>query len=56
MPDHADPTVTGFPARHPARFIMTFPYLGNLLTVKLGRAQGLVDRDAHRVELVDRTL
>ena len=52
VPDHADPTVTGFSTRHPARFIMTFPHFGNLLTLKLGRAQGLVHRDAHRVELV----
>ena len=31
---------------------MTFPHFGNLLTLKLGRPQGLVHRDAHRVELV----
>ena len=49
MPDDADAAVARVPARLPSGLVVSLVDFGHDPAPKLGRAESLVDRDAHRV-------
>ena len=49
MPDDADAPVARVSPRLAAGLVVSLVHLGNALAPQLGRAERLVDRDAHRV-------